>query len=74
MNNHAAAELTPEEFLNKLKNSLKSHEALDTELSEIVLDQILTEYPSEDCSDLALAAIIELAAKRAATKKELSDG
>lgn len=61
-------------FLAQLGQALKSREAVDAELAEIVVEHILTPPPTEDCVEQAMAAIDTLAASRVAPPKENADG
>jgi len=65
---------SPAAFLDELRKSLNSNEAMDAELAKIVSQHILTAAPAEDCVEQAMMAITELAATRATSPKETSDG
>ena len=57
---------TPAVFLAKLAGKLKETDGVDGDLAAILTDHLLTADPHADCVVNAKAAIVKLAAKRAA--------
>ena len=66
--------ISPAAFLEELKKSLNSDETIDAELAKIVSQHILSAAPAKDCVEQAMLAITELAATRATSPMENSDG
>jgi hypothetical protein len=60
----------PDSFLTALAETLKSTESMDGDLADILSDHILKIEPSDNAVADAKAAIVALAAQRAAPKDE----
>lgn len=65
---------TPEVFLATLSETLKASDDVDVGLAGILSDHLLTVTPHANAVANAKAAIIALAAKRAAPVEEQADG
>ena len=74
MHTDSDAAESPVTFLEELGKSLNSTDVTDAELAKIVSQHILTASPDEDCVEQAMTAIAKLAATRATSPKEYSDG
>ncbi|AXU18058.1 hypothetical protein C7W88_01685 [Novosphingobium sp. THN1] len=61
---------TPETFLTKLAETLKGSQGVDADLASILTDNLLTVGLHANAVANAKAAIVELAAKRAALEEE----
>jgi hypothetical protein len=61
---------TPDTFLTKLAETLKGTEGVDADLASILTDNLLTVGPHANAVANAKAAIVKLAAKRAAPREE----
>ncbi len=57
---------TPDTFLTKLAETLKGAEGVDADLASILTENLLTAAPHANAVANANAAIVKLAAKRAA--------
>jgi hypothetical protein len=65
---------TPEVFLATLSEALKASNDVDVDLAGILSDHLLTVTPHANAVGNAKAAIVALAAKRAAPGNEQVDG
>lgn len=65
---------SPTVFLTNLGLKLKTLEGEDTELSEIIVEHILSASPAEDCVEHAMTAIRVLAESRIAPSAGQEDG
>lgn len=65
---------TPEAFLTDASAALKALEEVDADLAAILSDHLLTVTPDANVIANAKAAILALAAKRAAPAEEQADG
>lgn len=65
---------TPEVFLATLSETLKASDDVDVDLAGILSDHLLTVTPHANAVGNAKAAIVALAAKRAAPVEEQADG
>ncbi len=65
---------TPEAFLTGVSTALKASNDVDTDLAAILSDHLLTVAPHANVIVNAKAAILALAAKRAAPAEEQADG
>ncbi len=65
---------TPEAFLNAVSAALKASDDVDTDLAAILSDHMLTVTPHSNVIVNAKAAILALAAARAAPAEEHVDG
>lgn len=65
---------TPELFLAILSETLKASDDVDIDLAGILSDHLLTVTPHANAVANAKAAIVALAAKRAAPLEEQADG
>ena len=65
---------TPEAFLTGVCAALKTSDDVDVDLAAILSDHLLTVTPHADVIVNAKAAILALAAKRAAPAEEHADG
>ncbi|OIS94215.1 hypothetical protein [Brucella cytisi] len=61
---------TPATFLIKLAETLKGTEGVDADLAGVLTDNVLTVGPHANAVAHAKAAIVKLAAKRAAPEEE----
>lgn len=61
-------------FFEEIGAALSAQEGIDNELVEILKLHLLRTKPDEDCVENAKAAILELAASRAASKRQEADG
>jgi hypothetical protein len=64
---------TPVAFLARLSKALKAHEGMDADLAEVVVKNLLTASPTEDCVEQALATITLLASERSRLPKDIAD-
>ena len=75
---HAAPEEdwveTPEAILTGVSAGLKASDGVDVDLAAILSDHLLTVTPNANVVVIAKAAILALAAKRAAPAEEQVDG
>lgn len=65
---------TPEVFLATLSETLKASDDVDVDLAGILSDHLLTVTPHANAVANVKAAIVALAAKRAAPVEEQADG
>lgn len=65
---------TPEAFLTGVAAALKASDDVDAELAAILSDHLLTITPHDNVIANAKAAILTLAAERAAPTEEQADG
>jgi len=65
---------TPGDFLATLSASLKALEGVDVDIAGILSDHLLTVAPDPNAVSNAKAAIVAIAAKRAALGQEEVDG
>ncbi|SFP43426.1 hypothetical protein [Qipengyuania nanhaisediminis] len=65
---------SPEVFLSTLSETLSASDNVDVDLAVILSDQLLTVTPHADAIANAKAAIVALAAKRAAPAEVQADG
>lgn len=65
---------TPEAFLTGVAAALKASDDVDAELAAILSDHLLTITPHDNVITNAKAAILTLAAERAAPIEEQADG
>ncbi|WP_157082118.1 hypothetical protein [Sphingomonas pruni] len=65
---------TPEAFLTGVAAALKASDDVDAELAAILSDHLLTITPHNNLIANAKAAILALAAERAAPTEEQADG
>lgn len=65
---------TPDVFLAGVSEYLKASADVDADLASIISDHLLTATPHADAVANAKAAIVAIAAKRAASDEEQSDG
>lgn len=65
---------TPEKFLSTLSETLKTSDDVDIDLAGILSDHLLTVTLHANAVANAKAAIVALAAKRAAPVEEQADG
>jgi hypothetical protein len=65
---------TPEVFLATLSETLKASDDVDVDLAGILSDHLLTVTPHANAVANAKAAIVALAAKRAAPVEQQADG
>ncbi len=65
---------TPEAFLAGVAAALKASDDVDADLAAILSDHFLTVTPSDNVIASAKAAILLLAAERAAPAEEQTDG
>lgn len=65
---------TPEAFLTGVAAALKASDDVDADLAAILSDHFLTVTPHDNVIANAKAAILTLAAERAATAEEPVDG
>lgn len=65
---------TPEVFLATLSETLKASDDVDVDLAGILCDHLLSVTPHANAVANAKAAIVALAAKRAAPVEEQADG
>lgn len=65
---------TPDAFLAGVSEDLKSSADVDAALASILSDHLLTATPHADAVANAKAAIVAIAAKRAAPDRDQSDG
>ncbi len=65
---------TPEAFLTGVAAALKAPDDVDAELAAILSDHLLTITPHDNVIANAKAAILTLAAERAAPTEEQADG
>lgn len=65
---------TPEAFLTDVSAGLKASDGVDADLAAILSDHLLTVTPHANVVVNARAAILALAAKRAAPAEEQVDG
>jgi hypothetical protein len=65
---------TPEAFLTGVAAALKASDDVDADLAAILTDHLLTVTPHDNVIVNAKAAILTLAAERAAPGKEQADG
>lgn len=65
---------TPEVFLATVSETLKASDDVDVDLAGILSDHLLTVTPHANAVGNAKAAIVALAAKRAAPVEEQADG
>jgi hypothetical protein len=65
---------TPEAFLTDVAAALKVSDDVDADLAAILSDHLLTVTPNDNVITDARAAILKLAAERAAPAEEQADG
>ncbi|MBS1000139.1 hypothetical protein JK169_03765 [Acetobacter persici] len=65
---------TPDAFLTGVAAALNASDDVDADLAAILTDHLLTVMPHENVIANAKAAILMLAAERAATAEEAADG
>lgn len=65
---------TPDAFLTGVATALHASDDVDNDLAAILTDHLLTVTPHENVIANAKAAILTLAAERAATAEEPADG
>ena len=68
------AEDTHAAFFEEIGAALSAREGIDNDLVEILKLHLLRTKPDEDCVENAKAAILELAANRAVSKRQEADG